>query len=125
MKTTDSILPLLNIPTVVNFQMQLGLQKDTVTIEIAELNLKSLKDLACNFVDRKVPEHGLNRLPERLVLLRHDYTSDNILLPINWIWRKTVPTLCWTPDGRSYPLGTTLRPAAKTFFHFADVFFIN
>ncbi|XP_022649203.1 serine/threonine-protein kinase D3-like isoform X1 [Varroa destructor] len=85
MKTTDSVLPLLNIPTVVNFQMQLGLQKDTVTIEIAELNLKSLKDLACNFVDRKVPEHGLNRLAERLILLRHDYSSDNILLPINCI----------------------------------------
>lgn len=84
MKTTDSILPLLNIPTVINFQMQLGLLKDTVTIEIADLNLKTLKDLACSFVDRKVPEHGLNRLPERLVLLRHDYSSENILLPINW-----------------------------------------
>lgn len=82
MKTTD--LPLLNISSVVNFQMQLGLQRDGVSMEIPELNLKSLKDLACNFVDRKVPEHGLNRLPERLILLRHDYSSENILLPINW-----------------------------------------
>ncbi|XP_003747755.2 serine/threonine-protein kinase D3-like [Galendromus occidentalis] len=83
MKTTD--LPLLNIPSVVNFQMQLGLTRDSVSMEIPELNLKSLKDLACNFVDRKVPEHGLNRLPERLILLRHDYSSENILLPINCI----------------------------------------
>lgn len=28
------------------------------------------------------PEHGLNRLTERLYLFRHDYTSENMLLPI-------------------------------------------
>lgn len=28
------------------------------------------------------PEHGLNRLTERLYLFRHDYSSENMLLPI-------------------------------------------
>lgn len=31
----------------------------------------------------QLPEHGLNRLSERLLLFRHDYNSENILLPIN------------------------------------------
>ena len=29
------------------------------------------------------PDHGLNRLTERLILFRHDYNSQNMLLPIN------------------------------------------
>lgn len=29
------------------------------------------------------PDHGLNRLTERLLLFRHDYNSQNMLLPIN------------------------------------------
>lgn len=56
--------------------MQSGVQRDSVSIECIDLNLKSLKDLACNFVDRKFPDHGLTRLPERLMLFRHDYSAD-------------------------------------------------
>ena len=67
----------------INFLMQSGIVRDSVSIETAELNLKSLKDLACNFLDRKCPEHGLTRLPERLLLFRHDHNQDNILIPIN------------------------------------------
>ncbi|KAI1295433.1 Serine/threonine-protein kinase D1 [Halotydeus destructor] len=83
--TNLSILtvPLLNVPGELCFNMQAGLAKDTVTIDTSELNLKTLKDLACNFVDRKFPDHGLNRLSERLILFKHDYQSQNILLPIN------------------------------------------
>lgn len=40
----------------ISFFLQSGLQKDAVTIETSDLNLKSLKDLACNFVDRKVSQ---------------------------------------------------------------------
>ncbi|KAL3183598.1 hypothetical protein MRX96_033704 [Rhipicephalus microplus] len=63
--------------------MQAGVVRDTVTIDATEMNLKSLKDTACNFVHKRLPEHGLNRLSERLLLFRHDYNSENILLPIN------------------------------------------
>lgn len=48
------ILPVLNVPGELGFLMQCGLAKDSVTIETSDLNLKSLKDLACNFIDRKV-----------------------------------------------------------------------
>ncbi|UYV75301.1 PRKD1 [Cordylochernes scorpioides] len=76
-------LPVLNIPGEVNFSMQAGLVRDVVIVDVGQLNLKSLKDLACNFIDKKFPEHGLNRLNERLLLFRHDYGSTNMLLPIN------------------------------------------
>lgn len=50
-------IPLLNVnPGEVSFFLQSGLLKDSVTMEASELNLKSLKDLACNFVDRKVSQ---------------------------------------------------------------------
>lgn len=29
------------------------------------------------------PDHGLNRLNERLILFKHEYHSENMLLPIN------------------------------------------
>ncbi|CAN7995296.1 unnamed protein product [Ixodes hexagonus] len=76
-------LPVLNVPAEVTFLMQAGVVRDTVTVETSEMNLKSLKDMACNFVHKKFPEHGLNRLSERLMLFRHDYNNENILLPIN------------------------------------------
>lgn len=48
-------IPQLNVnPGEVTFCLQSGLLKDTVSIDASELNLKSLKDLACNFFDRKV-----------------------------------------------------------------------
>lgn len=49
-------IPLLSVnnTTAVSFFLQAGLAKDSVRMETSDLNLKSLKDLACNFVDRKV-----------------------------------------------------------------------
>ncbi|CAL1292971.1 unnamed protein product [Larinioides sclopetarius] len=75
--------PILNLPDEVTFMMQAGLARDSITVDVGDLNLKSLKDLACNFVDKKFPEHNLNRLTERLILFRHDYNTTNILHPIN------------------------------------------
>ncbi|XP_023225928.1 serine/threonine-protein kinase D1-like [Centruroides sculpturatus] len=76
-------LPVLNLPDEITFILQSGLAKDTVTVNIADLNLKTLKDLACDFINKKFPDHGLNRLNERLILFRHEYKSGNLLLPIN------------------------------------------
>ncbi|XP_022249184.1 serine/threonine-protein kinase D1-like isoform X1 [Limulus polyphemus] len=75
--------PVLKVPGEISFFLQAGLVRDIVTVDVGELNLKTLKDLACKFIDRKFPDHGLNRLSERLLLLRHDYSSENMLLPIN------------------------------------------
>ncbi|XP_042902741.1 serine/threonine-protein kinase D3 isoform X2 [Parasteatoda tepidariorum] len=85
--------PTLNLPDEVTFTMQAGLVKDSLTVDVGDLNLKSLKDLAVNFIDRRFPEHSLKRLNERLLLFRHDYGSTNILLPINAASEVTEGTL--------------------------------
>jgi len=46
--------PILNVPGEVSFFMQAGLVKDVVKVDTSELTLKTLKDCACNFIDRKV-----------------------------------------------------------------------
>lgn len=73
--------------------MQMGLVKDSVSCELGQLTLKYLKDLACTFIEQKFPEHGLNRLNERLMLFRHEYSSENMLLPINVASEITEGTL--------------------------------
>ncbi|XP_026679352.1 serine/threonine-protein kinase D3 [Diaphorina citri] len=67
----------------VTFIFQFGLIRDTVSAEVCSLNLKSIKELACNFINAKIPNHGLTRLLDRLMLFRHDYTYPNVLLIIN------------------------------------------
>ncbi|XP_076306016.1 serine/threonine-protein kinase D3-like isoform X2 [Tachypleus tridentatus] len=74
--------PVLNLPEQVTFTFQSGLVKDSVTTDVSQLNLKTLKNLACNFIEKKFPEHGLNHLSERLILFHHNYSAENILLPI-------------------------------------------
>ena len=53
-KPTHMELPVLNVPGEINFLMQCGLIRDKVNIDIVDLNLKTLKDTAVNFIDRKV-----------------------------------------------------------------------
>ncbi|XP_065211557.1 serine/threonine-protein kinase D1 isoform X2 [Planococcus citri] len=67
----------------VTFLFQFGLVRDTVTANVGSLNLKSLKDYACEFVNTKCPDHGVSRLSDRLLLFRHDYSSPNILHYVN------------------------------------------
>lgn len=40
----------------VTFLFQLGLVRDSVTVDVASLTLKTLKDLACDFITRKVSQ---------------------------------------------------------------------
>ncbi|VVC37543.1 Hypothetical protein CINCED_3A014345 [Cinara cedri] len=67
----------------ITFILQLGLIRDTVTINASHITLKTLKEAACDFVNIKCPEHGLTRLAERIILFRHNYSCDQILVPIN------------------------------------------
>lgn len=67
----------------ITFIFQFGNLRDIVTVSSHALTLKTLKDLACDFINTKVPENGLNRLSDRLLLFRHDYTSSNVLQMIN------------------------------------------
>uniref|UniRef100_A0A1B6DCZ5 Serine/threonine-protein kinase n=1 Tax=Clastoptera arizonana TaxID=38151 RepID=A0A1B6DCZ5_9HEMI len=67
----------------VTFIFQFGIIRDTVSVLLSSLTLKTLKEHACDFINAKCPDHGVNRLNERLLLFRHDYNSPNILQLIN------------------------------------------
>lgn len=90
----------------VTFLFQFGNLRDIVTVDASILTLKVIKDLACDFINTKVrflfaeekkvpfcdfnriffqqlPDNGVNHLPERLLLFRHDYQSANVLQLIN------------------------------------------
>jgi len=67
----------------VTFLFQVGLVRDLITTDASQLTLKTLKDLACNFINQKFVEHGIPRLNECIHLFRHDYSKPNILQLIN------------------------------------------
>ncbi|KAJ8937570.1 hypothetical protein NQ318_023100 [Aromia moschata] len=67
----------------VTFLFQFGLIRDAVTVPQSSLNLKTIKNLACDFLNSKIPDHGVNKLEDRVLLFRHAYSSNNILQLIN------------------------------------------
>ncbi|XP_063627786.1 serine/threonine-protein kinase D1 [Cydia splendana] len=67
----------------VTFLFQLGVLRDAVAAPAHALTLAHLKELAVKFVHEKIPDNGLNRLSERILLFRHDYCSPNVLQLIN------------------------------------------
>lgn len=67
----------------VTFLFQFGAIRDTISVSISTLTLKSLKEYACNFVNVKCPDNGITRLKDRILLFRHDYSSPNILHYVN------------------------------------------
>ncbi|XP_060805073.1 serine/threonine-protein kinase D1 [Amyelois transitella] len=67
----------------VTFLFQLGVVRDAVSAPAHALTLAYLKELAVKFVHEKIPDNGLNRLSERILLFRHDYCSPNVLQIIN------------------------------------------
>merc|ERR1711971_1218280 len=66
-----------------SFSFQIGLVKDKIKVDVTDLTLKSLKTLAVSFVNEKFHEHEITRLAERLLVFRHDYSSENILQTVN------------------------------------------
>ncbi|XP_044744616.1 serine/threonine-protein kinase D1 [Coccinella septempunctata] len=67
----------------VTFLFQFGIIRDAVIVQQSSLNLRTLKDLACNFINSKVPDHGINRIEDRILLFRHEYNTNNILQFVN------------------------------------------
>uniref|UniRef100_A0A8B9GIR2 Serine/threonine-protein kinase n=1 Tax=Amazona collaria TaxID=241587 RepID=A0A8B9GIR2_9PSIT len=63
----------------VSFLLQIGLTRETVTIEAQELSLSAVKDLVCSIVYQKFPECGFFGMYDKILLFRHDLNSDNIL----------------------------------------------
>ncbi|ENN72969.1 hypothetical protein YQE_10400, partial [Dendroctonus ponderosae] len=80
---TSSQLNMDDLGPEVTFMFQFGFIKDAITVPQSTLNLKTIKDLACDFLNSKVPDHGINKLDDRLLLFKHEYSSSNILQVIN------------------------------------------
>ncbi|KAF8793614.1 Serine/threonine-protein kinase D3 like protein [Argiope bruennichi] len=74
--------PVLNIPSDLTFVLQAGLARETIVVNTADFSIEKLKELACNFLDQKFPDHGISKLDQRLLFFRHDYNFDTILLPV-------------------------------------------
>nr|XP_014342690.1 PREDICTED: serine/threonine-protein kinase D3 [Latimeria chalumnae] len=63
----------------ISFLLQIGLTRETVTIEAQDLSLSAVKDLVCSIVDQKFPECGFFGMYDKILLFRHDLNSENIL----------------------------------------------
>ncbi|XP_069360691.1 serine/threonine-protein kinase D1 isoform X2 [Maniola hyperantus] len=77
----------------VTFLFQLGVLRDAASAPAHRLTLAHLKELAVKFVHDKIPDNGLNRLSDRILLFRHDYCSPNVLQLINSATDVTDETL--------------------------------
>ncbi|KAF4016227.1 hypothetical protein G4228_008023 [Cervus hanglu yarkandensis] len=63
----------------VSFLLQIGLTRESITIEAQELSLSAVKDLVCSIVYQKFPECGFFGMYDKILLFRHDMNSENIL----------------------------------------------
>lgn len=63
----------------ISFLLQIGLTRESVTIEAQELSLSAVKDLVCSIVYQKFPECGFFGMYDKILLFRHDLNSENIL----------------------------------------------
>ncbi|GAU96482.1 hypothetical protein RvY_07919 [Ramazzottius varieornatus] len=64
---------------VLHFRFQCGLHREPVACSYADLSLRTLKERATLFVERSFPNHGIKKLQDRLLLYRHDSSTENIL----------------------------------------------
>ncbi|XP_075147745.1 serine/threonine-protein kinase D3 [Haematobia irritans] len=99
----------------VTFLFQFGSLRDAVSVAANVLTLKTLKDLACEFINTKIPDSGLTYLSERILLFRHDYNSPNVLHIINSaadIVDETLVEIVLTASPILYPTSDmpTLKP---------------
>uniref|UniRef100_A0A7N6AB68 Serine/threonine-protein kinase n=1 Tax=Anabas testudineus TaxID=64144 RepID=A0A7N6AB68_ANATE len=63
----------------VSFLLQIGLTRETVTLDPGEHSLSAVRELVCSVVDQKFPECGFFGMYDKILLFRHDLNSDNIL----------------------------------------------
>ncbi|KAF0023945.1 hypothetical protein F2P81_024575 [Scophthalmus maximus] len=61
------------------FLLQIGLTRETVTLDAGDHSLSGVRELVCSVVDQKFPECGFFGMYDKILLFRHDLNSDNIL----------------------------------------------
>ncbi|KAH8383060.1 hypothetical protein KR009_006613 [Drosophila setifemur] len=99
----------------VTFLFQFGSVRDAVCVPVNALTLKSLKDMACDFINTKIPDSGLTYLSERILLFVHDYGTPNVLHIINSaaeVVDETLVEIVLTASPILYPTSEmpTLKP---------------
>ncbi|XP_077394756.1 serine/threonine-protein kinase D1 isoform X2 [Festucalex cinctus] len=64
---------------VLSFHIQIGLSREPVLLDSADLSLAQVREVACSIVDQKIPECGFYGMHDKILLFRHDSSSDNVL----------------------------------------------
>ncbi|CAJ1074851.1 serine/threonine-protein kinase D1 isoform X2 [Xyrichtys novacula] len=64
---------------VISFHIQIGLSREPVLLDAAELSLSQVREVACSIVDQKIPECVFYGMYEKILLFRHDPASENVL----------------------------------------------
>lgn len=63
----------------VSFQIQIGLSREQVQLDSTDLSLSQVREVACSIIDQKLPECGFYGMFEKILLFRHDSSSENVL----------------------------------------------
>ncbi|KAL1790923.1 serine serine/threonine-protein kinase D1 isoform X2 [Sigmodon hispidus] len=66
----------------ISFHLQIGLSREPVLLlqdSSGDYSLAHVREMACSIVDQKFPECGFYGLYDKILLFRHDPTSENIL----------------------------------------------
>ncbi|XP_047243547.1 serine/threonine-protein kinase D3-like [Girardinichthys multiradiatus] len=63
----------------ISFLLQIGLTRETVTLDPGDMSLLAVRELVCSIVDQKFPECGFFGMYDKILLFRHNLSSDNIL----------------------------------------------
>ncbi|KAF7704198.1 serine/threonine-protein kinase D1 [Silurus meridionalis] len=80
-----SVPPVIRAPSPVpgshgvSFHIQIGLSRESVLLDSGDFSLAQVREMACSIVDQKFPECGFYGMYDKILLFRHDPTSDNIL----------------------------------------------
>ncbi|XP_026520316.1 serine/threonine-protein kinase D1 [Notechis scutatus] len=66
----------------ISFHLQIGLSREPVLLlqdSSGEFSLTHVREMACSIVDQKFPECGFYGMYDKILLFRHDSTTENIL----------------------------------------------
>ncbi|XP_072545912.1 serine/threonine-protein kinase D1 isoform X2 [Salminus brasiliensis] len=80
-----SVPPVIRAPSPVpgsqgvSFHIQIGLSREPVLLDSGDFSLAQVREMACSIVDQKFPECGFYGMYDKILLFRHDPTSENIL----------------------------------------------
>uniref|UniRef100_A0AAR2K4J4 Serine/threonine-protein kinase n=1 Tax=Pygocentrus nattereri TaxID=42514 RepID=A0AAR2K4J4_PYGNA len=82
---TKNVPPVIRAPSPVpgsqgvSFHIQIGLSREPVLLDSGDFSLAQVREMACSIVDQKFPECGFYGMYDKILLFRHDPTSENIL----------------------------------------------